>query len=132
MTGPTTFTRRAVAGTLRLPGQPDLAVLALLDHTADAPDEVRIVPVLDDEALCTLVVDRGLMTAGLVDGAAGDGDVQVQVLADRVLLGIGELVVVVGTHDLTELLLATFAAAPTGSEQERVLRLDDSRTAAHR
>ncbi len=132
MTGPTTLTRRAVAGSLRLPGEPDLAVLVLLDHRADEPEQVRLVPVLDDEALCTLVVDRGLLTAGLIDGAAEDVDVEVQLRDDQVLIGIGRLRVVLGAHDLTELLLASFAAAPTGSQQERVLHLDPPRTGARR
>ncbi len=124
------LTRRAVPGALRLPDQPELAVVVLLDHRSDDPEGVRVVPVLDDEALATLVLSRTLLTAGLTSGAGADDAVQVQVIGEQVVLGIGTLELALAVQDLSEMLLATYAASPTGSTPPRVVSLDAPRVSS--
>lgn len=119
---------RAVPATLSLEGQPDLAALALLSHSADEPAKVRIVLVVGDEKLADLVVARSLFTEGVVEGAAGDGDVQIQTVGSTVLVEVGALMVVLALVDVLDHLLASYAAAPTAGENAIVLALSARRS----
>jgi hypothetical protein len=119
---------RGVRATLSVVGQPDLAVLALLSHEAAVPAMIRVVLVLDEESLADLTVARSLFTAGVVDGAAGDGDVQVQTVGDLVLVGVGDLSVTLNLFDVLDHLLASYAGSPTAGENAIVLALAARRT----
>lgn len=94
---------RALTAALRLEGQPELPVTALLRHRAAEPDLVQLVLVLDDEPL-DIPLDRALLVEGLRDGAA-HGDVQVQVHGKQVLLGVGDLDLSLPLAPVVELLL---------------------------
>jgi hypothetical protein len=119
---------RAVAATLSLDGQPDLPVLALLSHSADQASMVRLVLVHEDEKLADLVVARSLFTEGVVEGAAGDGEVQVQTVGSTVGVGFGALTVTLALVDVLDHLLASYAAAPTAGEDAIVLALSARRS----
>lgn len=119
---------RAVAATLSLDGQPDLPVLALLSHSAEQPAKVRIVLVHEEEALADLAVARALFTEGVVDGDAGDGELQVQTVGSTVCVGIGDLAVTLALVDVLDHLLASYAAAPTADENAIVLALSARRS----
>ena len=122
-----TVTTSAVAGALRLSDLPELPVTVLLRHDAADAAAVRLVVLLDEEPV-ELVVDRELLTAGLVAGAA-DGDVQVQVVGEQALVGVGDLGLALSLRDLADLLLRSYAAAPTGSERDVVIALEEKVTA---
>lgn len=98
-----TDTTSALTAALRLEGQPDLPVTALLRHRAAQPDLVQLVLVLEDEPV-ELPLDRGLLVDGVRAGAA-HGDVQVQVVGKQVLLGVGELDLALPLAPVVELLL---------------------------
>ncbi len=119
---------RAVAATLSLDGQPDLSVLALLSHTEDEPAKVRIVLVHQEEKLADLAVTRSLFTEGVVEGSAGDGELQVQTVGSTVLVGVGALTVTLALVDVLDHLLASYAAAPTAAENVIVLALSARRS----
>ena len=121
-------TNRAVPGTLSLSGQPDLSVIALLSHDAAVPPMVRVVLIADEESLADLLVARSLFTEGVVDGAAGDGEVQVQTVGELVLVGVGALTVTLNLLDVLDHLLASYAASPTAGENAVVLALAARRT----
>lgn len=120
------LTTRGLAADLRLAGQPDLPVLALLRHDAAEGALVRVVVVLADEDSIELPLDRALLTAGLSDPVT-DGDVSVWVEGDRAAVRVAELTVLVGLAGLIDLLLASYAAAPTGSEHDTVIALTAAR-----
>ena len=115
-------TTRALPAALRLPSQPDLPVTVLVRHEAQRPDLVRAVVLLEDDSF-ELPLDRTLLTEGLI-GASAHGDVQVQTVGDQVLVGVGELTVVLPRVAVTELLLASYAAAPTGAAIDLVIALE--------
>ena len=119
---------RAVAATLSLEGQPDLQALALLSHSAEQASMVRIVLVVGEERLADLAVARALFTEGVVEGAAGDGDVQVQTVGSTVLVEVGTLTVMLALVDVLDHLLASYAAAPTAGENAIVLALSARRS----
>ena len=113
-----TDTTRALTAALRLEGQPELPVTALLRHRAAAPDLVQLVLVLDEEPV-ELPLDRALLVDGLRGGAA-HGDVQVQVHGRQVLLGVGDLDLSLPLAPVVELLL--------NATVERVVNLEDRTT----
>ncbi len=118
---------RGLGAQLRLAGQPDLPVTVLARHDASVPYAVRLVVVLealDSAESFELLVDRGLLTSGVVTGAAGEGAVQVQVVGDQALLGIEDLAVVLPLRGLIELLLSSYVAAPTGQDADVVIALE--------
>ena len=102
-----TDTVSALTAALRLEGQPELPVTALLRHRVAEPDLVQLVLVLDshDEGEpLEIPLDRALLVDGLRGGAA-HGDVQVQVHGKQVLLGVGELDLALPLAPVVELLL---------------------------
>jgi hypothetical protein len=117
-------TTRGFAATLHLTGAPDLPVVLLARHDAADPSTLDLAVAHEDLSL-TFPIDRDLLTEGLVEGATGVDDVQVQVLGGLVLLGVADLGVSLDRQAVVEFLLATYVVAPTGSEAELVLRLDD-------
>ena len=120
---------RAVAATLSLDGQPDLPVLALLSHTSEEPAKVRIVLVDEEDSLADLVLARSLFTEGVVQGAAGDGELQVQTVGSTVFVGVGALTVALALVDVLDHLLASYAVSPTAAENNIVLALSARRSA---
>jgi hypothetical protein len=123
----TVLTTRGVPATLCLTGQPDLTVVALLRHSADAPSAVRTVLLIDDEPL-ELVFDRAMLSAGLT-APVREGDVSVSVSGTTAVLEVGPLTVLLGLADLVDVLLESYAAVPTEHEGDLVINL--TATAQH-
>lgn len=96
---------------LRLPGEDDLRVLALLRHRGCL---VELVLVRDDEPV-RLPIDRVLLTAGLT-APTRDGEVSVSTAGQRVSVHVAGLEVVLPLQGLTELLAASYEAVPTGAD----------------
>ena len=118
---------RGLGAQLRLDGQPDLSVTVLVRHDAAVPHAVRLVVLLDglDSAESfELLVDRDLLTAGLVTGADGDGDVQVQVVGDQALLEVVDLTVALPLGGLIDVLLSSYVGSPTGQDVDTVIALE--------
>ena len=99
---------------LRLPGEADLRVLALLRHRG-----CLVELVLDDEPV-RLSIDRALLTAGLT-APTRDGEVSVSTVGQRVSVHVAGLEVVLPLLDLAELLAASYEAVPTGAEHPAVV-----------
>jgi len=121
VTHPTASTARGLSAVLRLPGEADLHVLALLRHRGCL---VELVLVLDDEPV-RLPIDRALLTAGLT-APTRDGEVSVSTTGQRVSVHVAGLEVVLPLLDLAELLAASYEAVPTGAEHPAVVDLDAS------
>jgi hypothetical protein len=117
-----TLTTRGVGGALRLAGAPDLPVTILLRHSSQQPSALRAVVLLGDDESIELVVDRTLLTAGLT-APAEDADVGVSVVGSSVAIAVGELMLLMALADVVDLLLASYAAAPTGTELDTVIAL---------
>ena len=99
-----TETTSALTAALRLDGQPELPVTALLRHRTAEPDLVQLVLVLDEEPV-EVPLDRGLLVDGVRSGGVAHGDVQVQVHGKQVLLGVGDLDLALPLAPVVELLL---------------------------
>lgn len=122
----TLATTRGLGGSLRLAAQPELPVTVLVRHQAEDPALIQVAVVLSDEESFDLPLDRTLLTAGVTSPAV-DGDVAVSVELDRVLVQVGELGLLLGLQDVIDVLLASYAAAPTGAEQDVVISLTAAR-----
>ncbi|MCW2572656.1 MAG: hypothetical protein JWO88_2714 [Frankiales bacterium] len=116
-----TLTTRGVTAMLRLTGQPDVTVIALLRHSSETPSALRAVLVLDEEPM-ELVFDRAMLSAGLT-APVRDGDVAVSVAGTTAVLEVGPLIVLLGLADLVDVLLETYAAVPTDAERDLVINL---------
>lgn len=122
MSRPTASTARGMSVVLRLPGEADLCVLALLRHRGCL---VELVLVLDDEPV-RLPIDQALLTAGLT-GPTRDGEVSVSTASQRVSVHVAGLEVILPLQGLAELLAASYDAVPTGAEHPAVVDMDASR-----
>jgi hypothetical protein len=120
------ITTRGMGGTLQLAGQPDLPVTVLLRHDPADASCLRVVLVLDAEEFTDLPLDRALVTAGLIDPVA-DGDVSVRAEGDRAVVAVAGLTLSLGLADLIDVLLASYQAAPTGTERDAVISLTAAR-----
>lgn len=115
---------RGLAALLRVPGQPDLALPALLRYAACDPYAVRMVLLLEGEGegeadapeSVEWVFARALLTTGLI-GPAGEGDVRVQVVERQVQVELaGAASVLLPLDGLVEFLADAYSVVPTGSE----------------
>ncbi len=120
------ITTRGVGGILRLADQPDLPVTVLLRHDPAEASCLRAVVVLDDDEFADLPLDRALVTAGLT-AASVEGDVSVRSEGDRALVEVAGLTLSLGLGDLIDVLLASYQAAPTGSERDAIISLTAAR-----
>lgn len=123
MTSAVLSTTRGLPAVLRLAGQADLPVLALVRH--ESGSLLELVLVLDDEPV-HLPLDRALLTEGL-SAPARDGAVSVSTVGQQVSIHVAGLEVVLQLSDVAELLVASYEAVPTGAEQPAVVDLDASR-----
>ena len=136
---------RGLAAVLRVPGQPDLRLPALLRYAACDPYAVRMVLLLDScpdscpgsdgtggggrgadsdapESVEWLFA-RALLTAGLT-GPSGEGDVRVRVVEREVHVELaGAASVLLPLDGLVEFLADAYTVVPTGSEEQAVARV---------
>lgn len=112
---------RGLAAVLRVPGQPDVPLLALLRYAAADPFAVRMVLLLDGGEgpdSVEWVFARSLLTGGLT-GPAGQGDVRVHAVARQVHVELsGAATVLLPLDGLVEFLAAAYDVVPTGSEEQ--------------
>jgi hypothetical protein len=117
-----TLITRGVGGALRLTGSADLPVTVLLRHSSEDPAAVRAVVLMDAVESFELLIERSLLTAGLTSPSE-DGDVRVSIAGTHAVVAVGELTLLLALTDLVDLLLASYVAAPSGSEHDVVIAL---------
>jgi Streptomyces sporulation and cell division protein, SsgA len=107
---------RAVGGLLRADDQPDLWLPVLLRWTPSDPFAVRMVLLVDTTSSVEWLLSRELLTEALT-GPAGCGDVHVRVDGSDVVVDLaGECCLLMPLADVVEVLTASYAVVPTGSE----------------